>query len=266
MRIKIEFKLSGKRQVLPLNYQYPLSAWIYKVLARADMKFAEFLHEQGFRMENQKTFKLFTFSNLQFPTNTFRVIKGTDRMEIFAERAKLILAFQIPVTAEKFVSGLFSDQRAEIGDRISKIEMEVGTIEMLALPVLAERMIIRTLSPVVVSKKTETDKQEQYLKPGDLEYEALFFKNLTDKHNAYNRHISQDEELFEPANLHFRCLSQNPKSQLQLIKAFTDAEVKVRGYRFDFEIIAPPSLIKTGLDSGFGAMNALGFGCGEVQR
>jgi CRISPR/Cas system endoribonuclease Cas6 (RAMP superfamily) len=40
----------------------------------------------------------------------------------------------------------------------------------------------------------------------------------------------------------------------------------VRGYRFDFEIIAPPSLIKTGLDSGFGAMNALGFGCGEVQR
>jgi len=266
MRIKIEFKLSGKRQVLPLNYQYPLSAWVYKVLARGDVNFAEFLHEQGFRMENQKTFKLFTFSNLQFPTNTFRVIQGTDRMEIFTDKAKLVLAFQIPVTAEKFVTGLFCDQRAEIGDRISKIEMEVGTIEVLKLPELTEKLVIRTLSPIVVSQKTETDKQEQYLKPGDRDYEALFFKNLTDKHNAYNRHISVEAEDFSTANLQFRCLTENPKSQLQLIKAFTNAPTKVRGYRFDFEITAPPALIKTGFDSGFGAMNALGFGCGEILK
>jgi len=264
MRIKIEFKLSGKRQVLPMNYQYPLSAWIYKVLARGDNQFSEFLHEQGFRMENQKTFKLFTFSNFMFPTHSFGVIKGTDRMEIFADKARLILSFQIPVAAEKFVAGLFTDQKAEIGDRISKVEMEVGTIELLKEPELAEKMIIRTLSPLVVTRKTENDKQEQYLKPGDHDYEALFFRNLTDKHNAYSRQVSKDEELFAPANLHFRCLTENPKSQLQLIKAFTDAEVRVRGYRFDFEITAPPALIKTGLDSGFGAMNALGFGCGEI--
>ncbi len=83
MRIKIEFKLSGKRQVLPMNYQYPVSAWIYKVLARGDNQFSEFLHEQGFCMENQKTFKLFTFSNFMFPT----------------DKARQILSFQIPVAA-----------------------------------------------------------------------------------------------------------------------------------------------------------------------
>ncbi len=70
--------------MLPLNYQYPLSAWIYKVLARGDRGFAEFLHEQGYKMENQKTFKLFTFSNLRFPANTYRIIRGTDRMEVFS--------------------------------------------------------------------------------------------------------------------------------------------------------------------------------------
>ena len=118
MRIKIEFKLSGKRQVLPMNYQYPVSAWIYKVLARGDNQFSEFLHEQGFRMENQKTFKLFTFSNFMFPTHSFGVIKGTDRMEIFADKARLILSFQIPVAAEKFVAGLFTDQKAEILNKV----------------------------------------------------------------------------------------------------------------------------------------------------
>jgi len=264
MRLKIGFKLSGKRQVLPLNYQYPLSAWIYKVLAHGDKQFSKFLHEEGFRMENQKTFKLFTFSNLKFPSNTYKIIKGTDRMEIIAHQAWLVLAFQIPVTAEKFVTGLFSDQQAEIGDRLSKIEMEVSTIEMLKEPELAGKMVITTLSPLVVTKKTESDKQEQYLKPGDQDYEKLFFRNLTDKHNAYRLQIQGEESLIDPANLNFRCLTENPKSQLQIIKAFTYAEVKVRGYRFDFEITAPPGLIKTGLESGFGAMNALGFGCGEV--
>jgi len=185
-------------------------------------------------------------------------------MEIIAHQAWLVLAFQIPVTAEKFVTGLFSDQQAEIGDRLSKIEMEVSTIEMLKEPELAGKMVITTLSPLVVTKKTESDKQEQYLKPGDQDYEKLFFRNLTDKHNAYRLQIQGEESLIDPANLNFRCLTENPKSQLQIIKAFTYAEVKVRGYRFDFEITAPPGLIKTGLESGFGAMNALGFGCGEV--
>ena len=264
MRIKITFKLSGRRQVLPLNYQYPLSAWVYKVLARGDKKFSEFLHEVGYKMENQKTFKLFTFSNLQFPVNTYRIIRGSDRMEIFSRKAFLMLAFQIPVAAEKFVVGLFNEQKAEIGDRISKIEMEVGTIEMLKEPEFTSRMTIRSLSPIVVTRKTETDKYEQYLKPGDPDYEQLFFKNLTDKHNAFQRQTQQETEGFDPNNLHFRCLTKNPRSQLQLIKAFTDAEVKVRGYRYEFEIIAPPALITTGLNSGFGAMNALGFGFGEV--
>jgi CRISPR/Cas system endoribonuclease Cas6 (RAMP superfamily) len=39
MRLKITFSLSGKKQFMPLNNQYPISAWIYKVLGRADKGF-----------------------------------------------------------------------------------------------------------------------------------------------------------------------------------------------------------------------------------
>lgn len=265
MRIKITFNLHGSRQVLPLNYQYPLSSWVYKVLGQGDRDFSQFLHEHGYRQENQKTFKLFTFSNLQFPDKTWRIIKGTDRMEIFSPTAQLILSFQIPVAVEKFVTGLFKDQKTEIGDRISTVKMEVAAIEMLPQPEFLETMHFSTLSPVVVTQVTDENKYEQYLKPGDKDYERLFFKNLIDKHNAYLQSTDAKALLFENKNLKLTTLTKKPVSRLQTIKAHTSEEVKVRGYLFDFEITAPPPLIKTGYESGFGAMNALGFGCGEVK-
>lgn len=263
MRIKITFKLSGFRQVLPLNYQYPLSAWIYKVLQTNNSKFSDFLHEEGFRLENQKVFKLFTFSSLHFPEGGWRILKGTDRMEIFSTEASLILSFMIPEVMENFVAGLFKDQKAEIGDRISKVEMEVRLVEMVQEQFPSEKETIRALSPIVVTQDGEAQKQEKYLMPGQDEYDHLFFKNLIDKHHTWQRQMQKPETHFDPGSLHFRCLSEKPKSRLQTIKAFSDAEVKVRGYLFDFEITATPELIKTGLESGFGAMNALGFGCGE---
>lgn len=45
MIIKIMFQLCGKKQVLPFNYQYPVSAWIYKVPGRADKEFTRMLHD-----------------------------------------------------------------------------------------------------------------------------------------------------------------------------------------------------------------------------
>lgn len=66
MRFQIKFRLEGKRQVLPLNYQYPLSSWIYKVLEKGDAALSGFLHREGYRLENGKTFKLFTFSQIIF--------------------------------------------------------------------------------------------------------------------------------------------------------------------------------------------------------
>lgn len=265
MRIRIHFSLSGSRQVLPLNYQYPLSAWIYKVLGRGDSGFSKMLHEAGYQLENQKTFKLFTFSNLQFPPGGFRILKGTDRMEINSREVSLIIAFMLPDAMQKFVAGLFSNQQIEIADRISGIQMQVANVEMLPEPPPGNKMQISALSPIVVTSKTESDNQEQYLKPDNKDYEKLFFKNLTDKHHAWQRQTNQTLTGFSNEELQFRCLTKNPKSRLQTIKAFSREEVKVRGYLFSFEISAPPLLIQTGLNAGFGAMNALGFGCGEMS-
>ncbi|MCK4638798.1 MAG: hypothetical protein KAT33_05215, partial [Bacteroidales bacterium] len=164
MRFEIKFRLSGKKQVLPFNYQYPLSSWIYKVLDKADSNFAAFLHEQGYRLENLKTFKLFTFSNLRFPRHTYKAIPKSDRMEIWARNAWLTVAFQLPQPAEKFIIGLFQNQKAIIGDRISQIEMEVENIQVLKTELPDGKSIkIKCLSPIVVTLNEEGKKHETYI-------------------------------------------------------------------------------------------------------
>ena len=51
---------------------------------------------------------------------------------------------------------------------------------------------------------------------------------------------------------------------MQKIKANTEAQTEVKAYWFDFELTAPKEIIELGLNSGFGSMNSVGFGCGEV--
>jgi CRISPR-associated endoribonuclease Cas6 len=54
------------KKCLPFNYQYPLSAAIYKIIQRADEAYAAFLHNEGYQRQG-KSFKLFTFSSIQTP-------------------------------------------------------------------------------------------------------------------------------------------------------------------------------------------------------
>ncbi len=55
-----------KFSLVPFNYQYPLSAAIYKIIQSADHAFAAFLHDTGYG-KGHKSFKLFTFSDIKTP-------------------------------------------------------------------------------------------------------------------------------------------------------------------------------------------------------
>jgi CRISPR-associated endoribonuclease Cas6 len=86
MRFKLNLQ-SKKQAALPFNYQYPLSAAIYKIIQSADAEFAAFLHNTGYG-EGYKSFKLFTFSDIKTP-----FIKNGDRMQLQTGEAELIIAF-----------------------------------------------------------------------------------------------------------------------------------------------------------------------------
>ena len=124
----MQFKLTlngNKGQFIPINYQYPLSACIYKIIERADAAYSLFLHDMGHRVgQSLKAFKLFTFSNLNMPCK-----RVEDRLQIQSNQVDLQIAFHIPETAEKFVIGIFKDQRMEIADQYSKAIFTISQVE-----------------------------------------------------------------------------------------------------------------------------------------
>ncbi len=271
MIIKIKFKLSEKNQILPLNYQYPISSWIYKVLEKADSTFSQILHEHGYRTEKGKTFKFFTFSKLRFPKNTWKIIPNTDRMEINASNAYLRISFLLPKQIENFVIGLFKEQTTFIGDKISGINMKVESIETLK-PILKNKTDnkdyitarLKTVSPLVLGINIEDQKNEQYFEPTHPQYKKIFLNNLIDKYKTgTGKQINIDNLNFTLTKL-YKNKKGKPKTELQTIKAFTSAETKIKGYYYEFELSAPADFIEIGLSAGFGSMNALGFGFCEI--
>ncbi len=72
---------------LTLNYPYPLSSAIYKIIQRADSEFAAFLHDKGYG-GSHKNFKLFTFSEIQTPFK----IRG-DFMRLITDRLQFAVCF-----------------------------------------------------------------------------------------------------------------------------------------------------------------------------
>lgn len=259
MRLKIKFSLNGNKQIMPLNNNYPISSWIYKVLSRADNSFTKLLHDEGYILENGKTFKLFTFSPLYFPKHTWKIVTHTDRMEVWAKKAWLTVSFHLPEQSEKFVMGLFKDQKAFIGDKKSGIELKVECIEAIKTKLYDTKVVkLRTISPIVMGITVDGFENEQYVPPIHFDYKRVFLQNLLDKYSASGKNNSKIEDI------DFYLTKLYPKTSMQTIKAFTAAETKVKGYYYEFELKAPKEIIEVGLNAGFGSMNSLGFGFCEV--
>ena len=251
------------QQSIPVNYQYPLSAWIYHTIAEGNHEFARFLHDTGFPGAN-KSYKLFTFSQLQFPPKGFKV-EG-DRLKLLAGECKLVLSFMVPEIMEHFITGLFKGQSFSLGDTISRAYLKVAAVEALPSPAVSSFMKMKTISPVLVSMQENGCKTASYLEPGHAEYNRLLADNLIHKYTAaiqagliFPQVPNQEDE----NELRIKVLN-TPRSWLILVKAGTSSQTKIKGYTFDFEINAPVELLKTAYYAGLGEKNALGMGCLEM--
>ncbi|MBA2407752.1 MAG: CRISPR-associated endoribonuclease Cas6, partial [Chitinophagales bacterium] len=254
MRLSIQLELLQGDQ-LPLNYNYPISAWIYKCLHHGNNDFAAWLHEHGYAYEG-KRFKLFTFSQLKCSF----VIKG-DRMKINAPQAYLTLSFLIDEPVEHFVAGCFRNQQCVIGDKVSRVAFAIKSIELLPHPVFTEKMRYRLLSPLCITRSRihEGGEGYEFLSPDHAEYKKHLIRNLINKHQSVYA-ITGDEQHFDIESMNLNILS-TLKSRLIRIKDHTPEATSLRGWLFDFELTAPVELQRVGYYAGFGEKNAMGLGC-----
>lgn len=261
MRFKINLNKKSSSRFLPINYQYELSAVVYKIIHQADSEFARFLHEQGYMIEG-RAFKLFTFSHLKF--DRFQIYREEQRIEHQGQHAYFYISFLIDKAAEEFIKGFFIKQAFGLGDKISQVDYEVSSIEACAPPVFKEKMIYRCLSPILLKEK-RADGGENYLDPIQAKnYKDILISNLSSKAQALALAVDTmplPEELPDTA---FQVLGKVYKKGVR-IKQHTAQATHLISYMYEFELSAPVELQEIGYYAGFGHLGSQGFGCVEVK-
>ena len=260
MRFKLTLQTDAKAfgNRLPLSYQYELSAFIYRAIAKADSSYSEWLHENGFRL-NGRPFKLFTFSNLVIPQYQIDRERGCIRID--SERVEWFVSFLPETSTEKFISGLFSEQVFQIGDKQWVVQFRVERIEAMPPPIFERKMEFCAISPVCIPFRPEGQRYATYLSPDSPEASALVQNNLLNKYlTFYGKPYEGNMDDFA-----FRVVNQ-PKAKLIAIKKGTPDASNIRGYLFDFQMTAPPELLKIMYECGLGYKNSTGFGMVEVKK
>lgn len=263
MQFKITLKVLKKYQLLPMSYQYELSAWIYKMIYNGNHEFATFLHEQGYHQKNKK-FKFFTFSRL-YISNFNRI---DDRMEINCEEVSFVVSFFVSKIAQNMIVGMFQQEEFTLGDRITRVPFKVEAVQVLELNIPSNVVQLKTTAPLNVVQLIEHPNgklEQKYLHPKDENFATYFIQNLQSKYEIARKH-ELIEDLDEDFQIDFQLLNYPIKRKPVRIKAHTPAETKVIGYNCAFELTAPKEMIKMGILSGFGRMNAEGFGATKILK
>jgi CRISPR-associated endoribonuclease Cas6 len=184
MRIKLILRPQKKNCRIPINYRYPLSAAIYKILYSASSEYANFLHKQGYIYEKGNPLKLFTSSYLSIPNvffkNNMLLMYGAPPCTLFVS-SPLIDDF-----IQNFVVGLFTNQEIAIGNQQTVGRFFIKQVESIAAPEFSENETFQCLSPFVLSAmKVKNDRlMPHYYRPDDPELEEAIRQNLIQKHQT----------------------------------------------------------------------------------
>lgn len=260
MRFKLILQVNKRAfgNLLPLNYQYEQSAAVYRILASADEEYASWLHDNGFRLDNGKTFKLFTYS--RFEIGKYKILHKEERLQILSDTIEWQIGFLPEKSTEKFIQGVFKDQIFEIGDTKSVVQFIVNSVEVMPDPDYSGKMIFNTISPICL-KYHRLDNNVVYLSPSDSHAPFLLFNSLFDKHRLF--YEKDCPYAFSECRMN---VLDTPKSVLIKIKSGLPEETRVRGFMCKLEITAPIELMRLMYEGGAGSLNSQGFGCLSVVK
>ncbi len=263
MRLALQLNCAPN-SLLPLNYQYLISSWIYKVLSSADPGFANWLHERGYDATG-KQFKLFTFSRIDL-VPPFRIDQKNAAIYIQSGKIRLTISFFVAQAVQHFVMGLFKRSTMSLGNRqFRAVDFSIEAIEMLPKIMFQPTMRYRAITSICISRKEDGAKQAQYQSPDYSDYETLFVNNLLQKFTALmlQRSLVAGTKIHQNTPIKFQALSL-PQPRLIHIKSGSPQATKVRGYHFDFALTAAIEIQELGYYAGFGEKNPQGFGYVEI--
>ncbi|MGC9151984.1 MAG: CRISPR-associated endoribonuclease Cas6 [Microbacter sp.] len=257
MRFKLQLTIEKEAygNALPFSYQYELSSFIYHAMGKGNAFYAEWLHENGFQLAG-KQFRLFVFSALQTKTV---VDKEHNRLLLTDDNAMLEIGFLPEQSTEEFVKGVFAEQRFTLGDKKSKVQFSIKSIELIPTPPWNGVLRGETLSPICLSQKNDEGKIH-FFSAGAPEAGEAIMNNLINKYTAFYGRPFQGNKDYE-----WKIISE-PRAKLITIKADTPQETKIKASLCQFTLKADNELLRIGYEAGLGEKNSMGFGMVKVRN
>ncbi len=256
MRVVLKIE-SRKGCSIPINYNYPLSSAIYKLLRLGSGEFSTFLHDIGFTLAN-KTYKLFTFA-LRFED---AYIKDNNFILKSPNALLYISSPLIDTFIQTFIIGTFESQSIAIADRNHNSLFQITQVETLPEIKFKDAANFIPYSPLVLSVKRETGNQvrQYYLRPEDSdEINRVMTNNLLAKYQLIN------QKTIEGGNVRLEWDKNYLKTHTRITKKITinkddNISIDIIGMQAPFILSGNSELIKVGYDAGFGEKNSMGFG------
>lgn len=252
MRIRITLN-ALEQAPIPINYNYFLTAMIYRFLAASSGEYAEFLHDHGYKPEGSRNgLKLFTYSMLRGPHRLDR------DMIAFTGPVEWLLSSPVKPFVQHLVNGLF-ERGAEIaiGPSGGRCRFRVEAVETMAQPVFRNRMKFVCLSPITVSAAVENG-PAHYIRPWENEFSDAVKRNLMRKYQLIYGRKARDSAFEIRIDNDY----MNRRSG-KIMKGITFKKAKIAGFLAPFTVTGGPKLIEIGYECGFGDKGSMGFGMVE---
>lgn len=257
--LKLRAKTSDK---LSFNYNYSLSAAIYKLLNFGSPEFSSFLHDIGYE-SNNKYYKFFTFA-LQLEKTSF------NKKYLILDSPNASLYISSPLVDDfikNFVIGTFEKQSIEIYAEGIKTTFNIITTEILPEPIITNKMNFKMITPMVLSTQINFNGKlnTYYFRVDDdlKKINKVLNQNLINKYEAiYNKkYEGKGIELTWDYDYMVKAAKTNKKltKKVSIIKDY-ESPIEVVGMFCPFEIKGDTELTKVGYEAGFGSQNAMGFG------
>lgn len=257
MRFKLVLAVKSESfgNVLPVSYQYELSAAVYRRIRENFEAYLHWLSSNGFAPVDDYHNRLFSFSNLYIP----RIRVENDRLHILVKRVQMWISF-LPVRGTReFVETLFSGTTFVLGDRRSRVELAVEEIIDCPVPEFTPEAEYLALSPIVFMVP-RSNRSMEYIGPDYPSYADCFYRSVLNKYEKiFGRPFEGD------ARFSWSLLSE-PKRKGIFMMRFTPEESKVIGYMYKFKVAMDPLLHQIMYETGIGEKVNLGFGCVEIFR
>lgn len=257
MRLKISLEvlpqISGS--VLPISYQFELSACFNRLITATPQRYEAWLKANGLTPQDNEHFKVYALSNLYVPK--IRVID--DRLEINVPRIQFWVSLLPEIGTRQFLEESLLGVEFSVGDCKSAVSFRVTEIDNISPVEYNDVMEYQSLAPIVVKALRQNNTLE-YLSPTNPVFAQFLVDGLIERWEAYYKMPYTGHRGFD-----FALLCEERRKAVAIFPD-TAMQKKVIGYMIKFYLAMAPELQEFAYTSGIGDDIQFGFGYIELLK